>query len=37
MQLKFEIEILKPANVDSFTGYRMYSADQIPLLQKIIL
>ena len=32
-----EIGILKPANVDSFTGYRMYSADQIPLLQKIIL
>ena len=32
-----EIGILKPANIDSFTGYRMYSADQIPLLQKIIL
>lgn len=32
-----EIGLLKPANVDPFTGYRMYSADQIPLLQKIIL
>lgn len=32
-----EIELLKPANVDSFTGYRMYSAKQIPTLQKIIL
>ena len=32
-----EIGLLKPAKVDSFTGYRMYSANQIPLLQKIIL
>ena len=32
-----EIGLLKPANVDSFTGYRMYSAKQIPKLQKIIL
>lgn len=32
-----EIGILKPANVDLFTGYRMYSAEQISLLQKIIL
>lgn len=32
-----EMGLLKPKEVDKFTGYRMYSADQIPLLQKIIL
>lgn len=32
-----EIELLKPASVDLSTGYRMYSAAQIPILQKIIL
>ncbi|WMJ80157.1 MerR family transcriptional regulator [Clostridium sp. MB40-C1] len=32
-----EIGLLKPAKVDLFTGYRMYSAEQIPILQKIIL
>lgn len=32
-----EIGLLKPAKVDTFTGYRMYSADQIPMLQKIVL
>lgn len=32
-----EIGLLKPANVDLFTGYRMYSAEQIPILQKIVL
>lgn len=32
-----EIGLLKPAKVDWFTGYRMYSAEQIPVLQKIIL
>lgn len=32
-----EIGILKPANVDLFTGYRMYSAEQISVLQRIIL
>ena len=32
-----EIGLLKPVEVDNFTGYRMYSAAQIPLLQKIIL
>ncbi|MDD5793362.1 MAG: helix-turn-helix domain-containing protein [Clostridiales bacterium] len=29
--------LLKPAETDKFTGYRMYSASQIPMLQKIIL
>lgn len=32
-----DIGLLKPAKVDLFTGYRMYSAEQIPMLQKIIL
>jgi len=32
-----EIGILKPANIDLFTGYRMYSAEQISVLQKVIL
>ena len=32
-----EIGLLKPAEVDKFTGYRMYSSEQIPVLQKIIL
>lgn len=32
-----EIGLLKPAKVDLFTGYRMYSAEQIPILQKIVL
>lgn len=32
-----EIGLLKPAKVDLFTGYRMYSAEQITILQKIVL
>ncbi len=32
-----EIGLLKPVKVDLFTGYRMYSAEQIPVLQKIVL
>ncbi len=32
-----EMGIFKPEKVDTFTGYRMYSASQIPTLQKIIL
>lgn len=28
--------LLKPAEVDKNTGYRLYSADQIPLLNKIV-
>lgn len=32
-----EIGLLKPAAIDKFTGYRMYSSEQIPVLQKIIL
>ena len=31
-----ESGLLKPAEVDKFTGYRMYSAKQIPILQKIV-
>lgn len=31
-----ETGLLKPAQIDKFTGYRLYSVDQIPLLHKII-
>lgn len=31
-----EIELLKPARVDSFTGYRYYSAEQLPRLNRIL-
>ena len=29
--------LLTPAVIDKFTGYRMYTTDQIPVLQKICL
>lgn len=29
--------LLKPSYIDPVTGYRMYSAEQVPILQKIIL
>lgn len=32
-----EIGVLRPAKIDCCTGYRLYSAEQIPLLQKIVL
>jgi len=31
-----EIGLLKPAKVDRFTGYRYYSADQLPRLNRIL-
>lgn len=31
-----EIGLLKPGRVDEFTGYRYYSADQLPKLNKIV-
>lgn len=31
-----ETGLLKPAVIDAWTGYRMYSAEQIPVLNKII-
>src|SRR4030042_2882886 len=31
-----ELGLLKPAKIDSFTGYRYYSADQLPRLHRII-
>jgi effector-binding domain-containing protein len=31
-----EIGLLKPRRVDEFTGYRYYSADQLPRLNKIV-
>ncbi len=32
-----EMGLLKPATVDRYTGYRLYSIDQIPRLQRILL
>jgi DNA-binding transcriptional MerR regulator len=32
-----ETGLLRPAAVDKYTGYRLYSVEQIPVLQKIIL
>lgn len=29
--------LLKPAKIDPFTGYRLYSTDQIPVLQRILM
>jgi DNA-binding transcriptional MerR regulator len=31
-----EMDLLKPVRVDVFTGYRFYSADQLPLLNRIL-
>ncbi|WP_248630960.1 MerR family transcriptional regulator, partial [Paenibacillus riograndensis] len=31
-----EVGLLKPAETDKWTGYRMYSVEQIPVLNKII-
>lgn len=31
-----EVGILKPAEIDKWTGYRMYSVEQIPILNRII-
>ncbi len=31
-----EMGLLKPAEIDTWTGYRMYSVEQIPILNKII-
>lgn len=31
-----EMDLLKPSVTDPFTGYRLYSAEQIPVLNKII-
>jgi len=31
-----ETGILKPAQIDKFTGYRLYSVDQIPMLRRVI-
>src|SRR5215210_6960752 len=31
-----ELGLLKPAHVDHFTGYRFYSADQLPQLNRIL-
>src|SRR5918996_4173465 len=31
-----EMDLLKPVKVDHFTGYRFYSADQLPCLNRIL-
>jgi DNA-binding transcriptional MerR regulator len=31
-----EMDLLKPVKVDAFTGYRFYSVDQLPLLNRIL-
>ncbi len=31
-----ELGLLKPVEVDRFTGYRYYSADQLPRLNRIL-
>jgi DNA-binding transcriptional MerR regulator len=31
-----EMDLLKPVRVDAFTGYRFYSADQLPRLNRIL-
>jgi DNA-binding transcriptional MerR regulator len=31
-----EVDLLKPVRVDGFTGYRFYSADQLPRLNRIL-
>lgn len=31
-----EVNLLKPAKIDEFTGYRYYSASQIPIITKIV-
>ena len=31
-----EMELLKPAKVDKWTGHRLYSVEQIPHLNKIL-
>ena len=31
-----EMDLLKPVNVDAFTGYRFYSASQLPRLNRIL-
>ncbi|HLB47902.1 MAG TPA: helix-turn-helix domain-containing protein [Anaerolineales bacterium] len=36
LRLYDEMGLLKPARVDNFTGYRYYSADQLPRLNRIL-
>lgn len=31
-----EMDLLKPVQVDTFTGYRFYAADQLPVLNRIL-
>lgn len=36
LRLYDELDLLKPARVDRFSGYRYYSIDQLPLLNRIL-
>lgn len=36
LRLYDQLGLLKPAHVDHFTGYRYYSADQLPRLNRIL-
>src|ERR687894_1520910 len=37
LRLYDELGLLKPASVDQFSGYRYYSAEQLPRLNRILV
>lgn len=37
LRLYDELDLLKPARIDHFTGYRYYSIDQLPRLNRIVM
>ncbi|HET7143120.1 MAG TPA: helix-turn-helix domain-containing protein, partial [Anaerolineales bacterium] len=37
LRLYDELRLFKPARVDRFTGYRYYSVDQLPRLNRILM
>ncbi len=37
LRLYDELDLLKPARIDRFTGYRYYSVDQLPRLNRILM
>lgn len=37
LRLYDELDLLKPARIDRFTGYRYYSIDQLPRLNRILM
>lgn len=36
MRLYEELDLLRPAQTDHFTGYRYYAADQLPWLNRLL-